>query len=204
MTTAPAALADNPPLVDAYDEDKLPESYRALFREDAPLPNATLFIPRRRTWTSVLFTLVLSSAAVVFGLLLMVAWFFLDRQFNSHGVAGTNYFSWVLCGGLIFVLGGGLWGYSLKTKVRGIRAERAGRPLRYGLFLTPEGALERRDVGFTMVPRERVRGVLRETSGAARLVFTGADGAEKGVTFSADLGDPAAVADALNRWLAAR
>jgi hypothetical protein len=193
--------APNAPLVDQYDVDKLPEAYRALLEPERPLPSTTLFFPRRRTWTSVVVTAVVSSAAVAVGLALVVLSFALGDAGDATTYSSSS-FSGLTTVGLAFALGGGLWAWSVRTKVRGLRAERAGRPLRYGLFLTPRGALERRDVGYTLVPREHIRDVRLDEQTSARVVFAGPDGAERGLTLARDLGDPATLVDAIRRWLA--
>ncbi len=191
----PTTTEPHVPLVDAYDTDKLPESFRMLLAPEVPIPSSALFFPRHRTWTSVIVTLVASSAAILFGLVLFVV----SLLWNDATVGSSSSFSWLATLGGGLALGGGLWLASVRTKVRGLLAQRAGTPLRYGLFLTREGLLERRDVGFTMVPRERIRDIHLDESWSARVVFTEPDGRERNLSLARDLGDPKLIVEAIRR-----
>lgn len=183
------------PLVDAYDTDKLPESFRMLLAPELPIPSSAVFFPRHRTWTSVLITLVASSASLLVGLFLFVV----SLIWNDATVGTSSSFSWLTTLGAGLALGGGLWLASVRTKVRGLLAQRAGSPLRYGLFVTREGLLERRDVGYTMVPREQIRDVHLDETRAARVVFTEPDGRQRTLSLAKNLGDPQLIVVVMRR-----
>src|ERR1041385_299681 len=102
-------------LVDAYDVDKLPASFRALLDEAAPLPTDTIFVPRRRTWASVALTLVGSSIAVIVGL--AVTALALALSWGEHNPAqGTSSFLGLTAAGVATFLGGLIWLWSIRTK----------------------------------------------------------------------------------------
>ena len=189
METAPGGAQTL--LRDETDLEKLPQLYRNLLDPDLLL----------RTWGDVLLTLLGGIAAVVAGLGFFALWLF-ARRGEQVTVSSSDSFTCFVMVGLISLLGGVLLIRSTLPKIQSVQAQRAGKTLRYGVFLGHDGLLSRGEISYTLVPRQLITGATMEGS-AAKVLYDDPNSAIKGLTLPRRLigADGEAMVALITAWL---
>lgn len=168
-----------PLLLNDYDMEKLPPGQRLLLDPTQPLPPGAQFFPETHRWTSIL--LALSGAGVLFlcglaslgGAILTIG--------DSGGRPGTSTFGCFGVAMLICFGAGIVCLLNARNRARAIRAQTRGEAVRIGLFLSPDGLLERGPFSYRFVPRGRIRAIRLEGT-APMLSYLNDEGKELSLT----------------------
>jgi hypothetical protein len=118
---------------------KLPAAIQPLVDPATPLPADVRFFEVRETYGDFFKTMCIGVGLVALGIALVFP-----------GVLISVYGAIV---GVVLIFGGLLLIGTLRTKMRSMRAQSAGRHTRFGAFITPAAVLVRTELDYTYVPR---------------------------------------------------
>ena len=176
MSTAPS------PILITGELEKVPPDLRPWFDPAQPLPADVTFFEEQETPAGITRKLlmavglmVVGALLVVFGLLLIV----------------------LPLVGLVFIFGGIVLLNSVRTERQALAAQRAGSHLRYGVFLSPAMLAFRTVLDYTLIPKGAD---VQVTNGKLYYML---HGDQKNLSLPGALvgQTPAALADAIQRWI---
>jgi hypothetical protein len=173
-----------PILRDQYEVERLPVEQRRLLDPALPIPPGVQFFPEAHSWRSVLLNLGVAGVAWLIGLAGIAGAIlgFADAgdRTASSTIGCFAGMALIGCGsGVVCLL-------NARNRYRAMRDRARGEVTRIGLFLSPDGLLQRGPFTYRYFPRERLRGVRLE-GGAPMIVFRNDAGEEQALTLPQNL-----------------
>jgi len=176
--------------------EKLPEAVRAMIDESRPLAEGTHFFEERFTMGGSARNLVLGVGIGLLGILLALfgVYLVLDQSTSPRGLDSYDFLPLVV--GLVLIFGAYLLVASVGGRQALIRAQKAGRRTRYGIFLDTDLLVSRNWFDTTVIPKPLFKGL------AGRSVQYDHDGQVKRFALPATFvdTDPAQVEAAIRGW----
>jgi hypothetical protein len=171
-------------LQDKYEVAELPPDQQRLLDPALPIPPEARFFPEAHSWQSVILNLIGGAISFLVGLCSIggVILTFRDAGDRNGSSSFACFFGAVVVGfgvGIVFLL-------NARNRARAIRNQARGETARIGLFLSPNGLLQREPFTYRYFPRERLLGV-RLDGTAPMVVFRNNSGDEQALTLPQNL-----------------